>query len=643
MKKLSVVVLESDREAAVERMRDAGVLHLEVDAAQSEELATLEERLSTLERARALLPPEDERSEEQLAAAESSEAKQIAERLAADTAGDAAVQRAGELVARGERRRELREQRDKIDRELTRLEPWGEVETEEIRRLEEHGIFLRLYQITPEEFDAIEAPYKAVITRAKGSVRAVVVSFAPDREPEGQPEGQPDLEPLSLPEHGTSALRAQREELGAEIASIDRELAAIAAYDRELERAEKVLRERLEFERVRAGMEAESGVAYITGFIPEPDLASFRSLAAEQGWGLMVRDPQPDESVPTLVKNPKPVRIIQPVFKLLATVPGYRELDISMLFLMFFTVFFAMILSDAGYGLIVLAGSLAFARKGRRKHGQVSEGNILLILLSVATVIWGALTGNWFGYEPFSELPVLSAMVVEPISTWNPASADNVQLICFVLGTLQLTIAHLWNFVRGLRGPSKLRAFTELGWLSIVLGLYYLVLALVIDATRFPVPDIALYMIAGGLAAVFVFSQQEAGVSFFVGVAKGFANFLTNALDSISAFSDIISYIRLFAVGLATVEIANAFNTMAGELSVGIGGGVVGVLAAVVVLFIGHTLNLLMAALAVIVHGVRLNMLEFSSHLGMEWSGFPYKPFQKQFSLGRDSLGREER
>ncbi len=635
MKKLSVVVLESDREAAVERMREAGVLHLEVDAAQSEELATLEERLSTLERARALLPPEDERSEEQLAAAESSEAKQIAERLAADTGGDAAMEQAQLLVTRGERRRELREQRDKIDRELARLEPWGEVEAEEIRRLEQHGIYLRLYQLTPEEFDAIDAPYKAAIARAKGSVRAVVVSFSL--------EGQPDLEPLSLPELGTSALRSQREELGVDIATIDRELGAIAAYDNELAKAEDALRERLEFERVRAGMAADSGVAYITGFIPEPDLASFRSLAAEQGWGLMVRDPQPDESVPTLVKNPKPVRIIQPVFKLLATVPGYRELDISMLFLMFFTVFFAMILSDAGYGLIVLAGSLVFARKGKRKHGQVSEGNILLILLSVATVIWGTLTGNWFGYEPFSELPLLSAMVVEPISTWNPASADNVQLICFVLGTVQLTIAHLWNFVRGLQGPSKLRAFTEVGWLAIVLGLYYLVLALVIDASRFPVPDIALYMIAGGLAAVFVFSQQEAGVSFFVGVAKGFANFLTNALDSISAFSDIISYIRLFAVGLATVEIANAFNTMAGELSAGIGGGIVGVLAAVVVLFIGHTLNLLMAALAVIVHGVRLNMLEFSSHLGMEWSGFPYKPFQKQFSLGRDSLGREER
>ncbi len=627
MKKLAVVTAETDRTAAVERMREAGVLHLALDSVQNGEVVTLEERLAVLERARALLPPEDERTNAQAQAAESVEAQRLAERLAADNSGDAAVKQAETLMAQSERHRELREQREKIDRELARLEPWGDIDAAEIRSLEQQGVYLRLYHVKPEVFDEIEAPYKFVIGRAKGSVRAAVVTLS-----EAQ---QPEIEPVALPESGTGALRQQREQLSREIEQIEREFGAIAAYDEHLARAEQLLSERLEFERVRGGMAADSGVAYITGFIPAPDLKAFRKLASEQGWGLLVRDPDPNESVPTLVRNPKPVRIIQPVFKLLATVPGYRELDISMLFLMFFTVFFAMILSDAGYGLIVLAGSLFAARRGRQRHGQVSEGNILLILLSAATIIWGALTGNWFGYEPFAELPVLSALIVEPISTWNPASADNVQLICFILGTLQLTLAHLWNFVRGLQGPSKLRAFTELGWLSIVLGLYYLVLALVIDAARFPVPDFALWMIVAGLAIVFLFSQQAPGVSFVVGVAKGFANFLTNALDSISAFSDIISYIRLFAVGLATVEIANAFNSMAGELSAGVG-GVIGVLAAIVVLFIGHTLNLLMAALAVIVHGVRLNMLEFSSHLGMEWSGFPYRPFQKQFSLGRE-------
>jgi V/A-type H+-transporting ATPase subunit I len=134
-------------------------------------------------------------------------------------------------------------------------------------------------------------------------------------------------------------------------------------------------------------------------------------------------------------------------------------------------------------------------------------------------------------------------------------------------------------------------------------------------------------MVVGGLAAVVVFGQQESGTNFFVGVGKGFANLITTALDGISAFSDIISYIRLFAVGLASLAIAEAFNQMAGGIDASLG-GVGGAVAAGLVLFLGHSLNLAMGALSVVVHGVRLNMLEFSGHLGMEWTGVEYSPFR---------------
>jgi V/A-type H+-transporting ATPase subunit I len=111
-----------------------------------------------------------------------------------------------------------------------------------------------------------------------------------------------------------------------------------------------------------------------------------------------------------------------------------------------------------------------------------------------------------------------------------------------------------------------------------------------------------------------------------VGIGKGLANLITIGLDGVSAFTDIISYIRLFAVGLASVEIAKSFNSMAEGMMDGIGGIIGGIL----VLLLGHTLNLIMGALSVIVHGVRLNMLEFSGHLGMQWTGTPYRPFSKR-------------
>jgi V/A-type H+-transporting ATPase subunit I len=105
----------------------------------------------------------------------------------------------------------------------------------------------------------------------------------------------------------------------------------------------------------------------------------------------------------------------------------------------------------------------------------------------------------------------------------------------------------------------------------------------------------------------------------------GLANLLTTFLSSISAFADIISYIRLFAVGLAGIEIAKSFNGIAAGFGTNVGGLIIGAF----ILLFGHALNMAMGALSVVVHGVRLNMLEFSGHLGMEWSGKPYKPFKE--------------
>jgi V/A-type H+-transporting ATPase subunit I len=157
-----------------------------------------------------------------------------------------------------------------------------------------------------------------------------------------------------------------------------------------------------------------------------------------------------------------------------------------------------------------------------------------------------------------------------------------------------------------------------------VLGLYFLVLNMVLDPIKYPVPDFAKTMILVGFLMVLFLSQQEG--NFFKGLIKGLGGFITTFLNSISAFSDIISYIRLFAVGLAGIEIAKSFNAMAQGMMTNPAGIVFGI----IVIVLGHGLNMAMSGLSVIVHGVRLNVLEFSNHLGLEWSGFSYKPFREQ-------------
>ena len=127
-----------------------------------------------------------------------------------------------------------------------------------------------------------------------------------------------------------------------------------------------------------------------------------------------------------------------------------------------------------------------------------------------------------------------------------------------------------------------------------------------------------------GFVLVCVFSAQGPGIKFSAGLKSGLAGFFTTFLDTISCFSNIMSYIRLFAVGMASLAIAQSFNGMAGGM---LHGALIPV--GILIIVLGHALNLVMGMLSVVVHGIRLNLLEFSGALGMEWAGYNYEPFRK--------------
>ena len=111
----------------------------------------------------------------------------------------------------------------------------------------------------------------------------------------------------------------------------------------------KVINQEQQFESVVSTVECDGPVAWITGFLPAKSVPQLSALASSESWGLIIEDPSDEDPVPTELENNKVVRIIQPVFDILGTVPGYKEFDISLFFLMFFAVFFAMIVGDGGY------------------------------------------------------------------------------------------------------------------------------------------------------------------------------------------------------------------------------------------------------------------------------------------------------
>ncbi len=632
MKKVSIVVLAAHKRRALRKLAAAGVMHVHTEAATGIEIDNVAEKLALVQRAIGVLGDQNEET-------------------AATTAGDAlgrsdesileeALTLASELAQTQEEIRGTREELDRTTRELERLSQWGDFDPADLHALASRGVVLRIYALPPDRAAAFPDRHeRVVLSKDKNLVRFVARIASDLISPDGEfPDDLDDFPPLDLPVVSTRELRERRARLEERFDALHAQIAEEAHRHRLLDSAKEILIRHLEFESVAGVMDQDEQIAALTGFVPTEDVAGLRAEAPSIGWALLIRDPEPDDNVPTKTKNPRAVGIIRPVFQLLGTTPGYHELDISFWFLLFFILFFAMIIGDGGYGAILFAVSIAAligsGRKAKKTGGRVGDGPILLFVLSVATIVWGALTGTWFGADAIAEAVPFRYFVFEPLATYNPRSAQNVQLFCFIVGTVQLSIAHVWNFIRELKKKPVLKAFAQLGWLAMVIGLYSLVLNVVLAAMGFGMPTYALYLVGGGLGFVLIFSEQRQGQNFLVGVGKGIAGLMTTFLDSISAFSDIISYIRLFAVGLASVEIAKSFNAMASPV---IEGGGFGIVAGVLILLLGHTLNLAMGGLSVIVHGVRLNMLEFSGHLGLEWAGAPFRPFGRSLEQNNNA------
>jgi V/A-type H+-transporting ATPase subunit I len=440
---------------------------------------------------------------------------------------------------------------------------------------------------------------------------------------------------ISLPEYGISELTAMRKEM---LAKIEKMREVLDEYSRNrsiLQHYLGITEQELEYEALATGISGEGSLTWLSGFVPEDKVADIKLLASVEHWGLLVKDPEPDDPIPTLVKNNSRIRIIDPVFKFLGTLPGYREYDISLYFLAYFSVFFAMIVGDGGYGVIFFLAALFLAVRSRKKNGNIPDVLKLLFVLSLATIAWGTVTGNWFGSKGIASLALLRSLTIPQISTYpelfpgveaDPQKA--IMWLCFILGLSQLTLANLMNFLRDF---PALRAFNHIGWGSIIGGLYFLVLNLVIGVE---LPMFSTYMIFTGLALVVVFGEQRPGTSFLKGLAKGAGGAFTTFLNAISGFSNIVSYIRLFAVGMSSYYIATSFNSLASSMLSGWT-----IPFGILIIAIGHGLNLIMSVLSVVVHGIRLNMLEFSSQLGMEWTGIEYNPFRVRISEENNNQG----
>ena len=610
MKKLTLLVLDSEKKAALKTLRNFGAVHVEKEAASSDTLTELQNIYARVQQAEALITESQPKKAE----------KAKTEALTLNR--NDLLQAVDEILDLKDQEANMHAAINKLTGDIEAYGSWGDFDPEDIRSFEENSIYLTIGELSEKSYASLPETIKTIrLAGGKKTVRFAIVSETID-VPVDLPS---DFNPLILPDMRLSAMHTEREQLQKQLPSFKAKIGARTELLAPLKAEAKKLVKEIEFETVRAGMEViplekePIRLARLSGYILAEKQADFAGLAKANGWAFVSDDPAEEDAVPTAMRHNRFVQLLTPLTDFLGTVPGYREPDISLWFLLFFGIFFAMIFGDAGYGGILVILSLIGIGKAKAKEQPAPLAMQMFLYLGVLTVIWGTATCNWFGISVDYIPAWLKNLSVPAISNATEENIRNANLMqfCFTLGLIQLTIGHIISSVRNIRSPQILG---HVGSIAMLCGMYVVVLSLVVSAERYQINQPVMVAIGGGFALNFIFSNYQTGIG--QSIVDSLKNIITMFLGVVNVFADIMSYIRLWAVGLAGSAISATVNQMAGPAL-----GSFLIFLGVLLLFFGHGLNYIMNVLSVIVHGVRLNTLEFSNHVGLTWAGFKYEPF----------------
>jgi len=517
-------------------------------------------------------------------------------------------------------RKILKERDFFLTNEIKRLESWGDFDPEIIHQMESFGMPVYLYELYSDDYANLDKDVTYIKVKSSKNIVRIVVF---EKEIKG-------LTPFKIPEKRLSEYIHEEEIVKKEIEEYNEKIKSFVNRRQTLDSELLKALQDIEFENAMASMEKvesqseaitpSSKISYLTGYVPVQNVELVKEAAKENMWGLSLFDPEEiDDKVPTKLKNNKVVNLLEPVTGFLGLVPGYHEVDISPWFLTFFCIFFGMIFGDAAYGLILFIMAIVFILKAKSAKKPAPQGFQLLLLLGFSNTVWGVLTCSWFGVDVNLVPHFLQDISLGLISTAKTTKAiadKNIQIFCFSLGLIHLSIAHFNNVIRFIKTP---RFLAEIGSIFMLAGMYNVVLSLIVSRD-IPILPVSLGLIAVGFLLCFIFAGYRESVK--QSAISGLKNIIPNITGVINIFGDIMSYIRLWAVGLAGASIAETVNILAGPLL-----GSFLIFAGIIILVVGHGLNMVLNVLSMLVHGVRLNTLEFSGHVGLTWSGTSYRPF----------------
>ncbi|MBR3626518.1 MAG: ATPase V, partial [Bacteroidaceae bacterium] len=533
------------------------------------------------------------------------------EQVYTDMSASDLIEKYNDLVARLQ---SLNQRIPAVDKEIAEMNVWGEFSWKDIHKLQEAGYCIQFYNCTEREYqkDWENLCDIVQITKAAGHVFFVTISKEPVTL---------DVEPVSMPSLSLSELQQKKETLVEEQTSTKAELQDFCRkYSKTLEHYDQYLQGDIDLIKVRLDGEpqAEGAVLLMEGWIPVNCEEEVRKTLDESSVYYEIRDAVKGDNPPIKLKNNWFNKLYE-VLTGMYGMPEYTEFDPTPLIAPFFSLFFAFCVGDAGYGLMLVLLGLFLKKKMPSMRGMMN----LVISLGIFTMIVGAILGTCFGVSLIDQswIPenVKQFMIAGKIPGTN---FDKQMVLALIIGVIHISVAlTIKAIVATIRFGFK-NCLSEWGWLIVVVGFVITGTLMFLNLIPENVSTWA-FIIIGGVGAIGIYLLNDLHRNVFMNIGAG----LWGTYNMASGLmGDTLSYMRLYALGLAGGMLGGVFNqlaTMSGDAV----GGVIGWIVCGLILVFGHTLNIAMSCLSAFVHPLRLNFVEYFKNAGYEGTGVTYNPF----------------
>lgn len=501
----------------------------------------------------------------------------------------------------------------RCEKEAAELSVWGDFSMQALSDLSGAGVELRYFMCYRKEFEQ-ESPIwgEQFIVHLVNEIDGVAyfVIIAPK-----DAEVSINAQALKSPAMTYADKMAEEAELRRQKAQWESVLARAAASIELVKADGAEAREKLQLSQVisTAHDEAEGTLVILQGWATRETAGKVDEMLEQTPALIYLKsDPTPEDETPVLLRNNKFARLFEFIGNFYA-LPKYGSMDLTPFFAPFYMMFFGFCLADAGYGLVLVLGGLFLLLKGGASMNGISK---LTMLCGSATIVFGLMVGSFFGIQ----LANISAFV--DLRHYF-LSTDNLFTLAIGVGIVQILFGMILKVITTTAQFGFKYALSTIGWMIVIVAGLAAYLLPDIGVKGFEMNSVA-FMSVAGVGLFMMLFLNSPGKNPFVNFGAGLWNTYN---DVTGLLGDILSYIRLFAIGLSGGILAQVFNDLALGLSPDI--PVVKQIVVVMILLIGHGINLFMSSLSSFVHPMRLTFVEFYKNAGFEANQRVFTPFKR--------------